>query len=83
MPFVAVDHPAYAKRLRRAILGTIQQISERPYLGIRNARAPELRSRLISRFPYRIPYMIGTDEITIVHVRHTARRAWEPPRSFS
>jgi toxin ParE1/3/4 len=76
--FVEVDNPAYARRLARAIRNTVQRIGERPYLGIRNVRAPDLRSRLVLGFPYRVHYLVRADEVRIVHIRHTARRTWEP-----
>jgi plasmid stabilization system protein ParE len=64
-------------RVRKAILRTIERVGDRPYLGIKNARAPELRSRLVSRYPYRVHYLPRGAEVWIVHIRHTARRPLE------
>jgi plasmid stabilization system protein ParE len=81
--FVSMEHPAYARRLRHAILQTIQLASLQPYLGIRNERVHDLRSRLVPRFPYRVHYLVSPSEITIVHIRHTARRPWDPSQARS
>jgi plasmid stabilization system protein ParE len=77
--YSGAEHPAYARRLRHAILETIQLVSEHPYLGVRNERGRDLRSRLVLYFPYRIHYLVHPNEMIIVHIRHTARRPWDPP----
>jgi len=78
--FIATDNPDAADRVRRTILNTIDLVSTRPHVGIRNARAPELRSLLVPRYPYRVHYALRGDEVWIIHIRHTARRPWEGPR---
>jgi toxin ParE1/3/4 len=45
---------------------------------MRNPNAPNLRSLLVSRYQYRVHYEIRGDEVWIVHIRHTARRPYEP-----
>jgi len=45
LSFIAVDSPQAAERVRRAIVAAIKMLASRPYIGIKNARAPELRSR--------------------------------------
>ena len=74
MDYIARDNPAGADRVGRAIFDACALIAARPYLGIRNARAPELRSRLIARYPYRIHYFVENANVWIVHIRHSARR---------
>ena len=68
MDYIAKENPVGADRVGRAIFAA------RPYLGIRNARAPELRSRLVTRYPYRIHYFVEDTNVWIVHIRHFARR---------
>lgn len=75
--FIAKDNREAAVRVRKAILDLIELIARRPYLGPQNARAAELRSMLVSRYQYRVHYRIGSDEVSIVHIRHTARRPFE------
>jgi toxin ParE1/3/4 len=72
--YIAKENPAGADRVSRAIFDACTLIAARPYLGIRNARAPELRSRLVSRYPYRIHYFVEDADVWIVHIRHSARR---------
>ena len=58
MDYIAKEKPVGADRVGRAIFDACALIAARPYLGIRNARAPELRSRLVTRYPYRIHYFV-------------------------
>ena len=74
MDFIAKEDPAAADRVGRAIFDTAALVAARPYIGIRNARAPELRSRLVMRYPYRIHYLVQDANVWIVHIRHSARR---------
>ena len=72
--YISKDNPDAAKRVRDAILGSIELVAAWPFIGMKNARAPELRSRLVSRYPYRVHYFVGDDEVLILSVWHTARR---------
>ena len=72
--YIAKENLAGADRVSRAIFDACALIAARPHLGIRNARAPELRSRLVSRYPYRIHYFVEDADVWIVHIRHSARR---------
>jgi len=74
--YIASDNPLAAQRVRRAILDAIELVAAYPYIGIKNARAPELRSWLVSRYPYRVHYQLSEGEVWIVHIRHAARRPW-------
>jgi toxin ParE1/3/4 len=75
MEYIAKENPAAADRVGRAIFDTTTPIARRPYLGIRNARDPKFRSRLVTRYPYRIHYFVEDADVWIVHIRHSARRA--------
>ena len=75
--YIAKENPAAAERVARAIFDTTALITVRPHLGIRNAKAPELRSRLVTRYPYRIHYFVENTDVWIVHIRHSARRPLE------
>ena len=66
----------YTENFVQAIFDAIQLVASRPYTGIRNARAADMRSKLVARYPYRVHYRISDGDIWIVHVRHTARRPW-------
>ena len=74
LEYIAKKNLTGAERVGRAILDTTALIAARPHLGIRNAKAPELRSRLVTRYPYRIHYFVENTDVWIVHIRHSARR---------
>jgi toxin ParE1/3/4 len=74
MDYIAKESPPGADRVVRAIFDACTLVAARPHLGIRNAKAPELRSRLVTRYPYRIHYFVENGDVWIVHIRHSARR---------
>jgi toxin ParE1/3/4 len=75
--YIAEKNPVAAKHVKAAILATVKLVASRPYVGLRNARATELRSRLVSRYPYRIHYLVRGQDMMILHIRHGARRPLE------
>lgn len=77
--YIAKENPQAAKRVRAAIVATINLVASRPYIGIKNARAIELRSRLVSRYPYRIHYFVRGQDLLILHIRHGARGPLDTP----
>src|ERR1700759_2477418 len=48
LQYIAKENPIAAERVGRAIFDTTALIAARPHLGIRNAKAPGLRSRLVT-----------------------------------
>ncbi len=77
MKYIDRENPHAADRVGRAIFDAAALVAARPHLGIRNARAPQLRSRLVTPYPYRIHYFVEGADIWIVHIRHSARRPLE------
>jgi toxin ParE1/3/4 len=75
--YIANENPQAAQRVQAAILTTIKFVAARPYIGIKNARSNELRSRLVPRYPYRVHYFVHAQEVWILHIRHAARRPLE------
>ena len=49
--YIAKDNPDAARRVRQAVFDAIQIVASRPYAGIKNARAIDLRSKLVTRYP--------------------------------
>ena len=78
LEYIAKDNPAAADRLRLAFLDAGKLIAMRPHLGLRNANVPELRSRLVTRYPYRIHYLAEDANVWIIHIRHSAWSPWRP-----
>ena len=78
LEYIAKENPAAADRVRRAFLDAAKLIATRPHLGLRNAKVPELLSRLVARYPYRIHYRVEVTDVSIIHIRHSARRPWNP-----
>ena len=37
---------------------------------------PDVRVKLVGKYPYKLFYTIGSDAIDVVHIRHAARRPW-------
>ena len=48
--YIATDNPGAARRARQAIFDAAQLVASRPYTGIKNARAADLRSKLVARY---------------------------------
>jgi toxin ParE1/3/4 len=65
LEYIANENRTAAERVRRAIFDTTALIAARPQLGIRNARSPGLRSRLVARYPYRIHYFVENADVWI------------------
>jgi toxin ParE1/3/4 len=74
--YIASDNPFAAERVRHAILDTVELIAAFPHAGIKNEVTPQVRSRLVRRYPYRIHYRLRDGELWIIHIRHAARRPW-------
>lgn len=72
--YIAKENPGAAQRVQRSILATIKLAGARPYIGIKNARSPDLRSLLVSRYPYRVHYFVRDQGVWILHIRHGARQ---------
>jgi toxin ParE1/3/4 len=56
--YIAIENDEAAERVRRRIFKTIELVSSRPFIGMKNARAPELRSYLVPGYPYRVHYLL-------------------------
>ena len=77
LTYIGLRSPQGAHNVARAIHRTIALIGEFPQSG-RLAGEQETRVLPAGRYPYLIYWTVEGDEVWIVHVRHTARRAWNP-----
>lgn len=48
-----------------------------PESGLRLPQRPMVRVVPLVRYPFKIFYTVDRDTITILHIRHAARRPWE------
>lgn len=65
-----------AMALERHILTAIERISRFPDSAPRVENRAGVRVVALVRYPYRIFYRIDADRLTILRIRHTARRPW-------
>jgi plasmid stabilization system protein ParE len=71
--YINQHNPAAAGRVVALIEKLAARLADFPESG---PQAEDLDVRVIfsARFPYRIYYRVTVDEISILHIRHTARR---------
>jgi plasmid stabilization system protein ParE len=69
-------NPRAAREVKAFIVRRIAQLGDAP---IRHRMIPQLgvHALYLGRYPYIVYYRVGRDEISIVHIRHAARRSWE------
>jgi toxin ParE1/3/4 len=67
-----------ARNVAASIREAIAQLKEHPESGYRTDD-PGVRVKFVIRYPYKIFYRVR-DEIEILHIRHTSRRAWKSDR---
>ena len=63
-----------AERVRQHLHARIDQLRGHPYLG-RKSSNPEIRILAATRYPYLIYYAVESDNVVILHIRHTSRQA--------
>jgi plasmid stabilization system protein ParE len=63
---------AFDKRLHTVI----DRIRNNPLSLPQVVMRPSVRVALLSRFPYKRFFNLSDDVVTILHIRHTARRQW-------
>jgi toxin ParE1/3/4 len=73
--YLSKRSPSGAQNVLAAINVAIKDIAENP-LSSRKTSDAAVRVKIVRRYPYKIFYGIGTDEVEILHVRHGARRPW-------
>lgn len=75
--YISQHNPAAAGRVVALIENIVVRLGDFPEAG---HRSPELEARVIfsTRYPYRIYYRLVGGEISILHIRHAARRPLRP-----
>lgn len=74
--YLVERNPKTAGELISFIEKLTQGLADFPEIG---QRSDELKVRviLVGRYPYRLYYQAEADEIVVLHIRHTARKAPE------
>jgi plasmid stabilization system protein ParE len=74
--YVDQYNPAAAQRVVTVIEKLVARLGDFPESG---QHSDELDVRVVfsPRYPYRIYYRVAADEVSILHIRHTARRPLE------
>jgi len=68
-----------ASAFERRFNAVVERITSHPETLPRVRQRPGTRVALMITYPYEIFFrIVGPDRIRILHVRHTARRPWEP-----
>jgi len=65
--------------LETTIRATIARIRAFPEIGQKLQAHPKVRVIPLGRYPFKIFHTIGSDTVTILHIRHAARRPWTDP----
>jgi plasmid stabilization system protein ParE len=75
--YIDKHSPSGARNVIDAISAAINAIAEHP-LGARETSFPHIHVKVVRRYRYKIFYLVGADQVEILHVRHGARRPWSP-----
>jgi toxin ParE1/3/4 len=68
--------PAVAAALETFIRATIARLAVFPESGLRLPSRPSVWVVPLVRYPFKIFYAFDRNTITILHIRHAARKAW-------
>lgn len=67
---------AVASALETYVRATVARIAAMPESGVPVPEREGVRVVSLVRYPFRIFYSVTEDTVTILHVRHAARRPW-------
>lgn len=70
--YIALDNPAAAKKVFRAIAAVTRQLADFPKMG-HTGRLPNTREIAVAGLPYIIVYHVANDAVTVIAVFHGAR----------
>ena len=74
LAYLDKQSPAGGRNVMRSIQRTVESIAEYPERGA--VVWETIRAAQAGRYPFRIYWKVEGGEVTIVHIRHTARQAW-------
>ena len=65
--------PSGSSNVATSIGEAVDQLADYPRVG-RETTREGLRVRVVRGYPFLVFYRVGTDHVSIVHIRHSARR---------
>ena len=71
--YIAQDDAAAASRVVARVLDAVAQLAQQPGIG-RPGRVPGTRELVVLKTRYIVPYIVNSDQVTILRVFHTSRR---------
>ena len=75
--FMLERNPAAADRIRNRIFNVLRRLADFPLTGATTGKN-NVRVAQLKEYPYRIFYIVGSDAIEVVHIRHTSRQPLNP-----
>jgi toxin ParE1/3/4 len=77
LTYLAARSPEGARKVAAALAHAIDIAAEHPSSGARTRRADVL-VKIVPDYPYKVFYRVDESSITVLHIRHSARRSWNP-----
>jgi toxin ParE1/3/4 len=77
LSYIAQRSPQGAKRVEARFRRVVELIAEHPETAQEMIGRPGVRRAPLIRYPYLIYYTIDAGEVTILRIRHAARRPWQ------
>jgi plasmid stabilization system protein ParE len=77
LAYTAANFPSSLISLEARVRAVIARVAERPYSAQSVSNSPDVRVVPLIRYPFRIFYRIAHDQIEILHVHHSSRKAPE------
>lgn len=79
LEYLREHSPSGARNVAASIRQAAAQLGDQPLSGYRTEN-PDVRVMFVVRYPYKIFYRVRETVVEILHIRHTARRAWTGDR---
>jgi plasmid stabilization system protein ParE len=78
LAFIKTHYPTLVEPFERRFHAVTTRLSRWPESAPAVAQRPGTRVASLIRYPYRVFYRVTDTAIEIVHIRHAARRPWDP-----
>ncbi len=73
--YISRDNPGSAWVVAWFVRDSINVLEEWPYQG-RATERKNVRRLVVTNYPYVVYYMVRSNDVLILHVRHSSRRGW-------